>query len=225
MKYLKTYEDFLKPEVENNEVTEMGLHDWKVELILATYNKADAEGKKAMAKTITGKESSNLAKIVSELRSLTKPGIDELTTELGLDEQIKEGYVPDPAIWFMLGQNSHGGGDPVSTGTAIALILGALAVTAGGAVAVHWDEIKDKFAKWKKQRRLDKVDKDFSEEDLKQILMTLQSTHSDIYQLIKSNKAADQIISKLKETEMGDVIDPDYAAEFIRRLKEASRKK
>ena len=90
MKYLKAYEDFLKPEVENNEITEMGIHDWKVELILAAYNKADDAGKKAMAKTITGKESSNLVKIVSELRSLTKPGIDELTTDLGLDEAVKE---------------------------------------------------------------------------------------------------------------------------------------
>jgi hypothetical protein len=112
----------------------------------------------------------------------------------------------------------------VSTGTVIAVMLGAVAITAGGVVAAKWDEIKDMFAKWKKQRRLDKVDKDFSEEDLKQILMTLQSTHSDVYQLIKSNKAADQIISKLKETELGDVIDPDYAFEFIRRLKETSRK-
>jgi hypothetical protein len=179
-----------------------------------------------MAKTITGKETSNLLKIVDELRSLTKPEIDELTTDLGLDEQVKEGFVPaNPAIWFLLGQNSHGGGDPVSTGTAIAVILGALAITTAGVVAATWDEIKDKFAKWEKQRRLDKVDKDFSEEDLKQILMTLQSTHPDVYQLIKSNKAADQIIDKLKETELSDVIDPDYASEFIRRLKETSRKK
>lgn len=220
MKYIKTFEDFLKPE--DAEVIEMGLGDWKVKAILASYNKGDQQRKQEIAKLITGDKDANLSEITKEIRALDKDELDEFADTLKIDE----GFVPpNPMIYYWLGQNSHGGGDPVSTGTAIALILGALAVTAGGVVAAHWDDIKASFAGWKKQRRLNKVDKDFSEEDLKQILMTLQSTHSDIYQLIKSNKAADQIIDKLKATELNDVIDPDYASEFIKRLKEASRKK
>jgi len=86
MKYLKTYEDFLKPEANNNEVTEMGLGDWKAKAILAAYNKADEKGKKELAKKIADDEDANLLDITKAIRSLDKDEIDELTTELGLDE-------------------------------------------------------------------------------------------------------------------------------------------
>lgn len=222
MKYIKTFEDFVKPE--GNEITEMGLGDWKVKAVLAAYNKADSKGKSKMSKTITGDKDANLAEITKQLRSLDKDEIDELTTDLGLDETVKESI--DPMIWYYLGQQSQSGSsDPVSMGTAVAIIAGALLTVGAGVVAAKWDDIKASFAGWKKQRRLDKVDKDFSEDDLKQILMQLQSTHSDVYQLIKSNKAADQIADRLKDTDIKDEIDPKYMTEFIKRLKEVSRKK
>ena len=88
MKYFKTFEDFLKPE--GNEVTEMGLHDWKVELLLAAYNKADEKGKADIADKVTGDKKANLAKITKGIRSLDKDELDEIVDELGLDESTKD---------------------------------------------------------------------------------------------------------------------------------------
>lgn len=88
MKYLKTYGQFLKPE--GNEVDEMGLGDWKVKAILASYNKGDLDRKKEIAKTITGDEDANLAEITKEIRALDKDELDEFAEDLKIDESASE---------------------------------------------------------------------------------------------------------------------------------------
>jgi len=127
----------------------------------------------------------------------------------------------------MLSVNSMhtpGASDPIGLGTALAIIGGLTAIPVGAYIAAYSDDIKNSIKKWLKGRRLKQVDRDFSEEDLKEILTRIQTTYPSTYKAIRSNKSVDNISLLLKEIDIDKDIDPSYMKEFIKRLKEASRK-